>query len=111
EYQIFAEQVAGIISGALNAHDSMEEERRRAEAVIMAAKKLEESETALRLANEQLELTFRNVPAAIYLFDKEGKIIFLNTEAANLNGLIPQEYAARKAHLSDYHQSVTDLFE
>ena len=111
EYQIFSEQVAGIISGALNAHDSMEEERRRAEAVIMAAKKLEESEVALRLANEQLELTFRNVPAAIYLFDKEGKIIFLNTEAANLNGLIPEEYAARKAYLSDYHQSVTDLFE
>ena len=111
EYQIFAEQVAGIISGALNAIDSMEEERRRAEAVIVAAKKLEESEAALRLANEQLELTFRNVPAAIYLFDKEGKIIFLNTEAANLNGLIPEQYATKKTHLSSYHQSVTDLFE
>jgi PAS domain S-box-containing protein len=111
EYQIFAEQIAGIISGTLNAHDSMEEERRRAEAIIMAAKKLEESEAALRLANEQLELTFRNVPAAIYLFDKEGKIIFLNTEAANLNGLIPEEYAARREHLRDYHQSVIDLFE
>jgi PAS domain-containing protein len=68
------EQVAGIISGALNANDSMEEERRRAEAVIIAAK-IRRSETALRLANEQLELTFRNVPAAIYLFDKEGKIL------------------------------------
>ena len=111
EYQIFAEQIAGIISGALNAIDSMEEERRRAEAVIIAAKKLEESETALRLANEQLELTFRNVPAAIYLFDKEGKILFLNTEAANLNGLIPEENATKKIHLTSYHQSVTDLFE
>src|SRR5579863_527677 len=111
EYQIFAEQIAGVISGVLNANDSMKEERKRAEAVIVAAKKLEESEAALRLANEQLELTFRNVPAAIYLFDKEGKIIFLNTEAASLNGLIPDEYAARRANLSDYHQSVTDLFE
>ncbi len=111
EYQIFAEQVAGIISGALNANDAMEEERGRAEAVIIAAKKLEESEAALRLANEQLELTFRNVPAAIYLFDKEGKILFLNTEAANLNGLIPEENATKKIHLTSYHQSVTDLFE
>ncbi len=111
EYQIFAEQVAGVINGALNAHDSMEEERKRAEAVIIAAKKLEESETALRLANEQLELTFRNVPAAIYLFDKEGKIIFLNTEATNLNGLIPEENATKKTHLTSYHQSVTDRFE
>ena len=111
EYQIFVEQVAGIISGALNANDSMEEERRRAEAVIIAARKLEESEAALRLANEQLELTFRNVPAAIYLFDKEGKILFLNNEAANLNGLIPEENATKKTHLSSYHESVTDLFE
>ena len=111
EYQIFVEQVAGIISGALNANDAMEEERRRAEAVIIAAKKLEESEVALRLANEQLELTFRNVPAAIYLFDKDGKILFLNTEAANLNGLIPEENATKKIHLTGYHQSVTDLFE
>jgi len=111
EYQIFAEQVAGIINGALNAKDWMEEERRRAEAVIVAARKLAESEAALRLANEQLELTFRNVPAAIYLFDKEGKILFLNTEAGNLNGLIPDENATIKTHLSSYHQSVTDLFE
>jgi PAS domain S-box-containing protein len=111
EYQIFAEQVAGIISGALNANDTMEEERKRAEAFIIAAKKLEESEAALRLANEQLELTFRNVPAAIYLFDKEGKILFLNTEAATLNGLIPEENAIKKTHLTSYHQSVTDLFD
>jgi PAS domain S-box-containing protein len=111
EYQIFVEQVAGVISGALNAIDSMEEERRRAEAVIISAKKLEESEKALRLANEQLELTFRNVPAAIYLFDKTGKILFLNTEAANLNGLIPEEKETQKTHLTAYHQSVTEIFE
>jgi PAS domain S-box-containing protein len=111
EYQIFSEQVAGVISGALNSIDSMEEERRRAEAVTLSAKKLEESEAALRLANEQLELTFRNVPAAIYLFDKEGKILFLNTEAASLNGLIPEKIGTQKIYLSDYHQGVTDLYE
>jgi PAS domain S-box-containing protein len=111
DYQTFLEQVAGIISGVLNSIDSVEEERRRAEAIIISAKKLEESEAALRLANEQLELTFRNVPAAIYLFDKTGKILFLNTEAANLNGLIPEENGTQKIDLTGYHQSVTNIFE
>jgi PAS domain S-box-containing protein len=111
EYQLFIEQVAGIISSSLNTIHSLEEGRKRAEAIIISAKKLEESETALRLANEQLELTFRNVPAAIYLFDKEGKILFLNTEAANLNGLIPEENDTQKIHLNGYHNSVTELFK
>jgi PAS domain S-box-containing protein len=111
EYQLFTEQLAGIISSTLNTIHSMVEERKRAEAVIVSAKKLEESEAALRLANEQLELTFKNVPAAIYLFDKEGKILFLNTEAENLNGLISDENETQKIHLDGYHRSVTDLFE
>ena len=76
EYQLFFEQFAGAISSTLNTIRSVEEERNRAEALILSGKKLEESETALRMANEQLELTFKNVPAAIYLFNKDGKILY-----------------------------------
>ncbi len=41
---------------------------------------------ALSTTKEQLELTFRNVPAAIFLFDKTGAIIFANDQAAKLWG-------------------------
>jgi hypothetical protein len=37
-----------------------------------------ETQEALKEAKEQLELTFKNVPSAIYHFDKDGKIIYLN---------------------------------
>lgn len=39
-------------------------------------------EDALTLAKNQLELTFENVPAAIFLVDKVGNIIYLNDAAA-----------------------------
>jgi PAS domain S-box-containing protein len=111
EYQLFFEQFAGAISSTLNTIRSMEEERNRAEALLLSRKQLEESESALRMANEQLELTFKNVPAAIYLFNKDGKILYLNTEAANLNGLIPEEKGREKTYLDSYHKGATDLYE
>lgn len=111
EYQLFFEQLSGVISSALNAIRSVEEERNRAEALILSRKQLEESETALRMANEQLELTFKNVPAAIYLFNKDGKILYLNKEAANLSGLIREEKGREKTHLNRFHTGATDLYE
>lgn len=45
-----------------------------------------ETEKALKLAKEQLELTFRNVPAAIFLFDNTGKILFSNDRGTRLGG-------------------------
>jgi PAS domain S-box-containing protein len=45
-----------------------------------------ETETALKAAKEQLELTFQNVPSAIYHFDKTGRILYLNERAAHQLG-------------------------
>jgi PAS domain S-box-containing protein len=50
---------------------------------ITEQKKIEEQ---LRLANEQLELTFQNIPSALYLFDKNGQLKYLNNNAAKLYG-------------------------
>jgi PAS domain S-box-containing protein len=43
-------------------------------------------EQALQHTREQLELTFRNVPSAIYHFDKYGKLLYLNERGAKLMG-------------------------
>ena len=40
----------------------------------------------LRLSNQQLELTFQNAPSAIYLFDPDGRIQYLNEKGARLMG-------------------------
>jgi len=84
EYQIFAEQVAGIISGALNAIDSMEEERRRAEAVIIAAKKLKESEEHFRNLTQAL-------PQLVWVTDSEGKQEFVSERWKEYTGLDPYD--------------------
>ncbi|HVF96016.1 MAG TPA: PAS domain S-box protein, partial [Flavisolibacter sp.] len=45
-----------------------------------------ETEEALKVAKEQLELTFRNVPSSIYHFDKHGNILYLNERGAHQMG-------------------------
>jgi PAS domain S-box-containing protein len=45
-----------------------------------------EIEEALKVAKEQLELTFKNVPSAIYHFDKTGNILYLNDKGAHQMG-------------------------
>lgn len=46
----------------------------------------QQTEQALKNAKEQLELTFRNVPSAIYHFDKKGHILYLNEKGAQQMG-------------------------
>ena len=41
-----------------------------------------ETEDALKRIKDQLELTFRNVPSAIFHFDKTGNILYLNEQGA-----------------------------
>ncbi len=84
EFQIFGEQVAGIISGALNAIDSMEEERRRAEAVIIAARKLKESEEHFRNLTQAL-------PQLVWVTDTEGKQEFVSERWKEYTGLDPYD--------------------
>lgn len=48
--------------------------------------KLQENERLLRETKEQLELTFANVPAAIFLYGSNKEILFANEKAANMLG-------------------------
>lgn len=45
-----------------------------------------ESEKKLKLAKEQLELIFNNVPASVQLRDKKGRLLYINDQAAALTG-------------------------
>jgi PAS domain S-box-containing protein len=95
EYQVFIQGFATVISRTLNNIHSLEEERTRSEILNQAKKNLEDSEAAFRLANQQLELTFRNVPSAIYLLDQDGKILLMNNQAGSTaqmsDGTPPQQ--------------------
>jgi PAS domain S-box-containing protein len=111
EYQLFVEGVATVISTALNMIQTLEEERKRAEATDIARMKLEKSEAALRLANDQLELTFRNVPAAIYLFNKEGKILFVNSQAQLSIAISSLPENLQELDIQWFHKKTSELFE
>jgi len=111
EYELFIEGFATAVSRALNNIHSLEEERKRAEILNEAKKKLEESEAAFRLANQQLELTFNNVPSAIYLFDKKGRILFMNNQAEMSANINTQFTTPSSADLKWLHQRITDHFE
>ncbi len=111
EYELFIEGFATAVSRALNNIHSLEEERKRAEILNEAKKKLEESEAAFRLANQQLELTFNNVPSAIYLFDKKGRILFMNNQAETSANINTRFTTPSSADLNWLHQRITDQFE
>lgn len=48
--------------------------------------KVKENEKLLRETKEQLELTFANVPASIFLYNNQKEILFANQRAANMLG-------------------------
>ena len=48
--------------------------------------KVKENERLLRETKEQLELTFANVPASIFLYNDKKEILFANERAANMLG-------------------------
>jgi PAS domain S-box-containing protein len=55
------------------------------------------AEEELKRVKDQLELTFQNVPSAIYHFDKDGKILYLNEIGARQMGYqTPEEVLAEK---------------
>jgi PAS domain S-box-containing protein len=53
---------------------------------VLARIKLEEANRQLKLAKDQLEITFKNIPSGIYHFDKNGSIKYLNKQGAALMG-------------------------
>jgi PAS domain S-box-containing protein len=62
------------------------------------------AEQELKLTKEQLELTFRNVPAGISLFDNSGKILFANDNAARLVGYSSAEEMMAEKDVSQLRQ-------
>jgi PAS domain S-box-containing protein len=58
---------------------------------INTRKRLEESEAVLRKTKELLELTFSNIPAGVFLINKDAEIIFANNNAAIMSGFASAE--------------------
>ena len=109
-YHFFVESLASTISASLNTIQSIAEERNRAETINTARLRLAESEAELRIAKEQLEITFKNVSASIYLFDKEGKILFLNHQASRITqmGSAPRDLSQLDLHW--LHNRILEYF-
>jgi len=70
---------------------------------------------ALKEAKEQLELTFQNTPTSIYLFGKNGEILFANNNAALLMGyesaqelLAEKDFAVLKKTASQSFEILTE---
>ncbi|MEJ7766651.1 MAG: ATP-binding protein [Chitinophagaceae bacterium] len=64
----------------------------------------------LKNAKEQLEFTFRNVPAAIYLFDKDGKILFLNELGAKQIGYETVEAVLKEENVFEISKKLDEAF-
>lgn len=75
---------------------------------ITERKKTEED---LKTTKDQLELTFRNVPAAIFLFNQAGKILFVNGKAATLMGFSSVEEVLKETNLQTLKNKVAGGFE
>jgi PAS domain S-box-containing protein len=59
----------------------------------------------------QLELTFQNVPADIFLFNKDGKMIFANDKAAQFMGYPTAEELLAETDLDIVRKKGTEIFE
>ncbi len=110
-YQLFVESLASTISSALNTIQSLEEERNRAKTINAARLRLAESEAELRIAKEQLEITFKNVSASIYLFNRDGKVLFLNHQAAQIMQLGSTPPDQTQIDLQWIHNRIQDYFD
>jgi PAS domain S-box-containing protein len=111
EYQLFIQGFATVIGRTLNNIHSLEEERTRSEILKQAKKNLEDSEAAFRLANQQLELTFRNVPSAIYLFDQDGKVLLMNNQAGSTAQLPDRTHLQQPVDIEWLHQRTSELYD
>jgi len=69
------------------------------------------AEEALRIIKEQLELTFKNVPSAIYHFDRNGKILYLNDRGAIQLGYSTKEEVLAEQNLFKLRTRLDEQFE
>ncbi len=75
---------------------------------ITARKKIEAD---LKNAKEQLELTFKNIPAGVYLFNKEGELVYVNDKGAKVYGNYTAENLLAEKDLPALLKKAEELFE
>ncbi|MBA3665191.1 MAG: PAS domain S-box protein [Bacteroidetes bacterium] len=76
-------------------------------ALVIIAKKREEK---YKIVKEQLELTFENIPSAIYHLDKDGNVLYLNKKGANLMGYSSVEEVLAVKDVSKLREKLDSTF-
>ena len=69
------------------------------------------TEQDLKNTKEQLELTFKNIPAGVYLIDAKGKMVYVNDRGAAVYGDFTPEYMLENNDLSTQLKIADKLFE
>ncbi len=70
-----------------------------------------ETEETLKRTKEQLEVTFKNVPSAIFHFDKKGNILYLNEQCAHQLGYSSVEEVLAEKDLTHLVQHLYKSFD
>jgi signal transduction histidine kinase len=69
------------------------------------------AEKASAEAREQLELTFRNVPTGILMFNKDRKLVFINNKGAHYTGYPSAEEVMREVTLDQIRKQNLQRFD
>ncbi len=75
---------------------------------ITQRKKIEED---LKNTQEQLELTFKNIPAGVYLINEKGEMVYVNEVGAAIYGDFTPEYMLEQKNLPTLLKIADELFE
>ena len=75
---------------------------------ITQRKKIEQD---LKNTKEQLELSFKNIPAGVYLINEKGEMIYVNDRGAAVYGDFTPEYILEQKDLSTLLKIADELFE
>ena len=68
-------------------------------------------EQDLKNTKEQLELTFKNIPAGVYLINAKGEMVYVNDKGASVYGDFTPEYMLKHNDLTTQLKIADELFE
>ena len=77
----------------------------------VAEERLLEKERHLQSAKDQLEITFQNIPAAVYLLNDKGEMLYLNERAARLFGDFTAEEILQEKDLASLIKRGETIYE
>lgn len=77
----------------------------------IAEEKLLEKERNLQSAKDQLEITFQNIPAAVYLLNSKGEMLYLNERGAKLFGDFTAEEILKETDLASLIKRGEQIYE